>query len=103
MFCAVNTDVNQFVFDRQGRNFVDILVHESAPRETLFERQGSGKVAQREIVVQLDEQLCVAIGEKILAGNFAGVDGADGNGCHVTCGQQQFRGATDVALADEQV
>ena len=71
---------HEFVFHGEGGSFVAIEAHADLPREKFFEGKPAGKIAQREIVVQLDEKIRIGLGEKILAGNFAGIDGAERNG-----------------------
>jgi len=74
MRSAVDTDVYKLIFDRQGRNFMTIELHASLAREELFDREPAGKVAQREIVMQFNEQPTVGPREKILSRNLSGVD-----------------------------
>src|SRR5271169_409178 len=100
MFCAVNADQYQLVFHRKGRGVVAVEAHANLAREKLFNGEPAREVAQREVVVQFHEQLSVGLGEKILAGNFPGVYGAEGNGGLETRGLQRLRGAADVALTD---
>jgi hypothetical protein len=56
MFCAVNTSEHELVFDGEGRNVVSIKAHANLSREEIFDRKPARKVAQREIVVQFDDQ-----------------------------------------------
>jgi len=41
--------------------------------------------------------------KKILARNFASIDGGERDGGGVTCSAHQFRGAANVGLANEQI
>ena len=99
----MDADQYELVFHRKGGSFVAVDAHANPAREEFFDGKRAGKIAQREIIVQLDDQLRVSLGEKILPGNFAGINGTEGNGCLVTCSQQGFCGAADVSLADKEV
>jgi hypothetical protein len=99
----VNADEDEFVFHTEGGSVVGIEAHADLAFEEFFEREPAREIAQREIVVQLDEQLRFRPGKKILSGDFSGVDGGDGNSSLVTGREHQFSGAANVALANEQI
>ena len=80
-----------------------IDAHANLAREEFFDGKRAGEITQREIVVQLDHELRVGLRKKILSGNLASINGAEGNSCLVTRGLQGFRGAADVSLADKEV
>jgi len=56
MFCAVNRDQHEFVFHRKGGSFMSIEAHADVPREKILEGEPARKIAQGEIVVQLDDE-----------------------------------------------
>src|SRR5580693_993957 len=103
MFCTVDANQDQLIFDGKRWGFASIERHANLTREEFLDREPAWKIAQREIVVQFHEQLRLRPTEKILAWDFAGVDGAKRNLRTVTRGDHQLRGATNVALANEKI
>src|SRR5260370_16937984 len=98
MFGPVDTDEHQFVFHRKCGNFVAIDLYADLSREKLCKWQTTGKITQREIVVQFDEEFRIRLGKKILAGNFPGVDSAEGDSRHKARTPHPFRTATTLLL-----
>jgi len=82
---------------------VAIDLYADLSREKLCKRQTTGKITQREIVVQLDEEFRIRLGKKILAGNFPGVDSAEGDSRQKAASAHQFRGAANILLWNQQV
>jgi hypothetical protein len=80
-----------------------IETHADLPREKSLEGEPAGKIAQGEIVVQLDEKFRIRVGKKILAWDFPGIDSAERNCGLVTSGDHQFRGPANIALANKQI
>jgi hypothetical protein len=56
MFRAMNANEYEFVFDSEGGDFARVELHANLSREEIFDGKPARKVAQREIVVQFDEQ-----------------------------------------------
>ncbi len=103
MFCAVDANQHKFVFHGKSGNFVGIESHTDLPSEKFLKGEPAGKIAQRSVVVQLDDEFRIRHGEKILAGNFSGVNGAERDRRHEAEGAHHFRGAANVLLTNEQV
>ena len=55
MFCAMDTDQYELIFNRKGGSRVAIEAHANLAREEFFDGKRAGKIAQREIVVQFDD------------------------------------------------
>ena len=51
----MDADQYEFVFYRKGGSFVAVDAHANPAREEFFDGKPAGKIAQREIVVQLDD------------------------------------------------
>ena len=99
----MNANQHKFVFHREGGDVVTIDAHADLPREKFLKRKAAGKIAQRAVVVQLDDEFRIRLGEKILAGNPAGVNGAERDCRRLTCRAHQFRGPANVTLPNEHV
>src|ERR1700687_5848617 len=73
------------------------------PFEPLFDGKAAGEIAQRKLVVKFKEQVRTWLREKILAGNFSGVDGGKGDCRDEACCHHEFRGAANVPLTNEEI
>src|SRR5436309_15605078 len=76
--------------------------HANLAREKILDRKRTGKIAQRQIVVELHKQFCIRLGEKVLSGNLACSNGGERDRGWVAGTNQQLRSAMNIALADEQ-
>src|SRR5438876_516708 len=77
--------------------------HANLAREKILDRKRTGKIAQRQIVVELHKQFCIRLGEKVLSGNLACSNGGERDRGLVAGTNQQLRSAMNIALADEQI
>src|SRR5947199_8659112 len=77
--------------------------HANLAREKILDRKRTGKIAQRQIVVELHKQFCIRLGEKVLSGNLACSNGGERDRGLVAGTNQQLRSATNMALADGQI
>src|SRR5437899_12613861 len=77
--------------------------HANLAREKILDRKRTGKIAQRQIVVELHKQFCIRLGEKVLSGNLACPNGGERDRGLVAGTNQQLRSAMNIALADEQI
>src|ERR1700687_2518371 len=73
------------------------------PFEPLFDGKAAGEIAQRKLVVKFKEQVRTWLREKILAGNFSGVDGCKGHCRDEARCDHEFRGAANVPLTNEEI
>ena len=55
MLCAMDADQYELVFYRKGGSFVAVDAHANPAREEFVDGKRAGKIAQREIIVQLDD------------------------------------------------
>jgi len=56
MFCAVDADQHEFIFHRECRRFAAIETNKDLACEKILKGKPAGKVAQRAVVVELDDQ-----------------------------------------------
>src|SRR2546429_6640162 len=67
--------------------------HANLAREKILDRKRTGKIAQRQIVVELHKQFCIRLGEKVLSGNLACPNGGERDRGLVAGTNQQLRSA----------
>ena len=80
MLCAMDANEHEFVFHAGRRHFMTINADVNLPSEEFLDRKRTRKVAQRQVIVEFDQQFRVGIGKKVLPRNLAGVNGAKRNG-----------------------
>src|SRR5207245_6968849 len=68
-----------------------------------FEGKPAREITQGVIVVEFEQFFSIPPAKKVLAGDFPGVDRADGNFWLVAGIDHQFCGAANIALAHEQI
>src|SRR5260370_26132315 len=103
VFGSVDADQHEFIFHGQCRRLAAIQRNTDLARKKILKWKPARKIAQRDVVVQLDDEFRIRLREKILARNFPGVDGAKPAGGYEVCCTHQFRGTANIPLANKQV
>lgn len=75
MFCAVNGDEDELVFEREGRDAAAVDGYEREALKEIFDRKRAREIAQRTFRVQFDQRGGERAAERVLAGSFLRANG----------------------------
>src|SRR5690242_20663316 len=103
MLGAMNADKHKRIFHAGRRHFVTVEAYVKLAREEVLDGKWPGKISQGQVIVEFDQQFRIRVGEEVLSGNFAGVNGPERHRGLITGRNHQLRRAADVALPDEQI
>src|ERR1700731_2336853 len=103
MFGAVNTNQEQFILDGEGGDVVAVGANQLATREEFIDGKPAREITHGALGMELHQERSRDSNEKILAGNFLGAEGFNGDFGLIASGNHSFSGATNVFLAHEKV
>src|ERR1700722_7805178 len=99
MFGAVNTDKEQFILDGEGGDVVAIDANKFAAREEFFDGKPVREITHGALGMDLYQERSCDSNERILARNFLGAEGFNGDFGLIAGGNHQLGGAKNVFLA----